>query len=646
MSQLIPESIQNKYHNIIETLANYNETHQITTDIKLITWVVQRILLHLTMSIRGEFSYWYYFESMVKSQPSNMALSFIKPTTTPGFELENYTFQETYDIVLRLSSILVEEYGLQSGDVIGMDYTNKPMFVFLWFACWNLGVTPAFLNTNVFGEPLRHCLNTAEVSQFFVCTELSERVKEEEKEILARCQGVKVNYVDDEQLLHRILNENCSKYRESDDIRNKSNSTDYSTAALIFTSGTTGLPKPAIMSWRKAGFGASLYSYIVQINPQAIVYTSMPLYHSTASILGLCSTWLRGGCVALAVKFSVSTIWDQCCLSKATHLQYVGEVCRYLLNSKKHPLEREHSLKVAYGNGLRADVWAEFKDRFSIEHIGEFYASTESPFALTNFQSGDVGVGACRKYGSIINKILSYQQCLIKMDPEDSSQVYRNAAGFCEVVGSGENGELIMNLFFAANSKKMFQGYKNNTEESQSKVLRNVFRTGDAWFRSGDLLKKDHFDYWYFVDRLGDTFRWKSENVSTNEVELIISNAAHGSIEEVVVVGVRIPGYEGRAGYAVIKDKSASAEQHDMLLTQIYQSQELTNYSRPIFVKFVSKIKHTDNFKISKKSYKDEKFPAGVSGDEVIYWLDNSQRKYDILTENAWEDIINGKARI
>lgn len=639
MSQ-ITTTLNEQYTSLLTTLTNFNERHQITTDLKLISWVIQRVLLHIKMSIQGNFSFWYNFESIVNKHPHAKALSFIKPIGgNKQFVLEDYTFQEIHDIVLRLSYILVDQYEVRAGDVVALDFTNKPMFVFLWFACWNLGVTPAFINTNVTGHPLRHCLKTAEATQIFVDPVLKSQIESEEDQLQ---ELVKVNYINEVELLTIIKDPNSPKYREVDSIRNKFNPTDYSAGALIYTSGTTGLPKPAIMSWRKAGFGASLYSYIVQIQPQqSIVYTSMPLYHATAAILGLCATWLRGGCIALAVKFSASTIWDQICLSKATHLQYVGEVCRYLLNSKPHPLEREHGLKVAYGNGLRADIWKQFKERFNIETVGEFYAATESPFALTNVQSGDVGLGACRKYGSIINTILSYQQCLIKMDPDDPSQVYRNSQGLCEVTEPGQNGELIMNLFSASNTKKMFQGYKNNTKESESKILHDVFRKGDAWFRSGDLLKKDQFDYWYFVDRLGDTFRWKSENVSTNEVELILSSNIQ-QIEEIVVVGVQIQGYEGRAGYAVIQMRSETPI--DQVLESVAQCMELTNYSRPIFIKFVDAIEHTDNFKISKKSYKDQKFPNGVNGDDVIYWL--NEKQYEVLNEHSWESIKNGKARL
>ncbi|KAH3672395.1 hypothetical protein WICMUC_004231 [Wickerhamomyces mucosus] len=617
-------------------LSRFNEKHQITEDIDIIAYVLKRVAITVNNALKGNHSYWYLFESIAKKYPNNNGLIFVKPTSE-YFSLESYTFQEIYDIVLRLSFILVDKYGLKSGDTVALDFTNKPLFIFLWFSCWNIGVAPAFLNYNVVGDPLIHCVKEAEATSLFVDPKVADQVRPYEKEL---SKITNVNYINEDELLLLIKNPSSPKFRQDNDLRNKYNATDYSTAALIYTSGTTGLPKPAIMSWRKAGLGASLYTKIVKITPESIVYTSMPLYHSTAAILGLCTTWLAGGCIALSVKFSVSTIWNQIKLCQATHLQYVGEVCRYLLNSKPHPLERDHNLQIAYGNGLRADIWKEFKSRFNIEAVGEFYAATESPIALTSFQTGDIGIGSCRKYGTIISQILSYQQAIIRMDPDDSSQVYRNAKGLCEVTKPGEQGELIMNLFFAKKPERAFQGYKNNTKETNSKILRNVFRKGDAWFRSGDLLKKDESDHWYFVDRMGDTFRWKSENVSTNEVELILSNNID-SIKEVVVVGVKINGYEGRAGYAIIQQSNDRIKE---TLKEIATCKLLTSYAKPIFVKFVPEIKHTDNFKLLKTHYKNEKFPKGENDDQVIYWLNG--KEYQELTEVDWEKIISGKARI
>lgn len=621
----------------IAQLKQWNERMQLTADLQLIQFVVRRAMRHVWAMRTGRVHYWYLFERSVRLYPDNKALSFARPTGLSGdeaFAVEAMTYQELYDQVLRLSEVLVHRWGVSKGDTVGLVYTNKPMFVILWLALWNVGALPAFVNYNTSGKPLAHCLEVAKVSTLLVDPACSANVQANEVEIKDSCPGIEIRYIDESPLMDEINNANSIAFRLEDDKRSIDEK-DYDAALLIYTSGTTGLPKSAIMSWRKVGFGTSLYGYIVQLNSDDAVYTAMPLYHSTAAILGVCTAFNRGACVALGTKFSASTIWTQVKLLRATHLQYVGEVCRYLLNSPVHPDERNHLLRVAYGNGLRAEIWQQFKDRFNVEAIGEFYASTESPIALTSFQTGDVGVGACRNYGYLINAILQFQQTIIRMDPEDNSVELRDAAGFCSVAPVGEPGELIMNIFTARHPERMFQGYLGNKRETESKILRDVFHKGDAWFRSGDLLKSDERGFWYFVDRLGDTFRWKSENVSATEVEMEVSKVP--GVLETVVVGLSVPNHEGRAGFAVV-EKNASASETDIL--RDLPKVELPRYAVPIFVKFTEQgITHSDNHKVLKRAYREQQLPAND-----IYWLRNG--RYVSLTPSDWEAIIGGVAKI
>ena len=265
--------------------------------------------------------------------------------------------------------------------------------------------------------------------------------------------------------------------------RQPSDLTDFKPSMLIYTSGTTGLPKSAIMSWRKSSVGCQVFGHVLHMSNESTVFTAMPLFHSTAALLGACAILSHGGCLALSHKFSASTFWKQVYLTGATHIQYVGEVCRYLLHTPISKYEKMHKVKVAYGNGLRPDIWQDFRKRFNIEVIGEFYGATEAPFATTTFQKGDFGVGACRNYGTIIQWFLSFQQTLVRMDPNDDSVIYRNSKGFCEVAPVGEPGEMLMRIFFPRKPETSFQGYLGNAKETKSKVVRNVFRRGDAWYR-------------------------------------------------------------------------------------------------------------------------------------------------------------------
>jgi acyl-CoA synthetase (AMP-forming)/AMP-acid ligase II len=627
-------------NNTLERIVQWDSEVHLSTDLVLIQYVVRRAIRHLLSLTQGKVSYWYIFERTVKHYPHNRAVSFADPTGLKGddgFKVEEYTYQELYDMILKMSEVLVHRYGVSPGDTIALNFTNKPMFIILWFALWNIGATPAFLNYNNKGNPLVHCIKIAKVKQVFIDPK-TDNITHSEGQIHKECPDVGLNYLDEDSLMTEIKDPNSIRFRQ-DDSRRDISTMDYDPAAFIYTSGTTGLPKSAIMSWRKAGFGASLYGYIVKLWSDCAVFTSMPLYHSTASMLGVCAAFNHGACVALSVKFSTSTIWTQIKLTKATHLQYVGEVCRYLLNSPRHPDERNHQLRCAYGNGLRGDIWMDFKTRFNINAIGEFYAATESPIALTSYQEGNYGIGACRNYGRLINSILQFQQTIIKMDPEDNSNEYRDPkTGLCKVACVDEPGELIMNLFTAKNPQRMFQGYLGNPKETESKIIRDVFRKGDAWFRSGDLLKSDSEGLWYFVDRLGDTFRWKSENVSTNEVEHEFIKV--DGIKETVIVGVKVPNHEGRAGFAILELHDGI--EHDHVLSQILKKLELPRYAVPIFVKF-EKIKHTDNHKVLKKPYKDQRLPKG-EGEDQIYWLKGNE--YLELTEQDWKGILEGRLKI
>lgn len=215
----------------------------------------------------------------------------------------------------------------------------------------------------------------------------------------------------------------------------------------------------------------------MKVGDNSNVLTAMPLYHSTAAMLGVCPTLLNGGCVSIAQKFSATSFWTQARLVGATHIQYVGEVCRYLLNSAPHPDQQRHDVTIAYGNGLRRDIWTEFKDRFHIQGVGEFYAATESPIATTNIQYGEFGKGACRKYGSLITLLLNTQQKLVKMDPEDENEMWKNPkTGFYEEANYNQPGELLMRIINPQDVSRSFQGYYGNKKATSSKILFDVFK--------------------------------------------------------------------------------------------------------------------------------------------------------------------------
>lgn len=636
---------------ILATLAPNHKKHiaaldrdfRLREDFYIIPFFIKAVVRYVISVRQNRFQYWYTFTKIVKKYPNNIAICYPRPSAVKGeYELEKFTYQEFYDIVLRLSYFMRSEYGVTAGEHIGLDSTNKPMFLFLLFATWNIGAIPALLNYNISGRPLVHSLKTANVSKVFIEPQASKPIMESEDLIKEALPDINLNYLEESELMSLLKNPSAAKFLQRDDIRSPKLITDYKPAMFIFTSGTTGLPKSAIMSWRKAVFACNLFSHVFHMDSHSVVFTAMPLFHSTAAMLGLCAVISQGGCLAMANKFSATNFWKQAYLTNATHVQYVGEICRYLLHAPPSKYDHMHSVKVAYGNGLRPDIWQKFRKRFNIETIGEFYAATEAPFATTCLQKGDFGVGACKSYGSIINWFLSFQQVLVRMDPEDDSVVYRNAKGFCERPAIGEPGELLMKILFPKQPETSFQGYLGNKKETESKVLRNVFKRGDAYYRCGDLFREDRDGLLYFLDRLGDTFRWKSENVSTSEVEDEIMSSNESDFAQAVVVGVKIPGYEGRAGFAVIKlyDASISIERRLEILQSLLAdlNKELPKYALPIFVKLVDEIEMTDTSKISKKTYKNQVLPRGPQGDETIFWL-KDYKEYKVLTDMDWEAI-------
>ncbi|CCD22791.1 long-chain fatty acid transporter FAT1 NDAI_0A06370 [Naumovozyma dairenensis CBS 421] len=624
-----------------------DERHRIKEDWYIIPYFLKSVFSYFFTVRRHRFQTWYIFIKQVELNGDRLAIRYAKPLAKKGeYELESFTYKETYDIVLRMSHILTYKYNVKSGDYVALDCTNKPLFLFLWLSCWNIGAIPAFLNYNSVGKPLVHSLKISDITQVFIDPDASEPIMKSEEEIKNELPNVRLNYLDENDLMSVILNPSSPTFLQEDELRSPKDLTDFKAAMLIYTSGTTGLPKSAIMSWRKAAIGCQLFGYVLHMNNESVVFTGMPLFHSTAALLGVCAVLSQGGCIAVANKFSATNFWKQAYLTEATHIQYVGEVCRYLLHTPVSKYESIHRVKVAYGNGLRPDIWQAFRERFNIEVIGEFYAATEAPFATTSFQKGTFGVGACRNYGTIIQWFLSFQQTLVKMDPNDDTVVYRNKKGFCEVAPIGEPGEMLMRIFFPRKPETSFQGYLGNEMETKSKVLRNVFRNGDAWYRCGDLLKADKYGLWYFIDRMGDTFRWKSENVSTTEVEDQISAANPEKISQVVVVGIKVPKYEGRAGFAVIKlhadvDQISDQEKINILNKTLAGLQEsLPKYALPLFVKFVNEILMTDNHKVLKKLYREQELPSGSDSKETLFWL-SGYREYKLLTKEDWYGIEN-----
>lgn len=374
----------------------------------------------------------------------------------------------------------------------------------------------------------------------------------------------------------------------------------------------------------------------------------MPLYHSSASILVFCMVADLGATLALGKKFSTKAYWQDVRATKATVIHYVGETCRYLLAAPPQidpvtgeNLDKKNDVRAAFGNGLRPEIWDQFKERFGIEAIGEFYAATEGTSGMWNFSRNDFSKGAIGRLGSLGSFLAKTNSAVVELDLE-TEQPYRDPkTGFCtKILHSGKPGELLYKLD-AKDISAGFQGYFNNPSSTNSKIMRDVFEKGDAWFRSGDLLTQDTDGRTFWSDRIGDTFRWKAENVSTAEVSEAIGS--HSMVHEANVYGVQLPHHDGRAGCAALVLADEPSERFlNELAAQAKAS--LPRYAVPLFLRRLKKMQITGTNKQQKHLLRADGVDPSKMGEDELYWLKNGT--YVKFGEKDWAELNGGRVRL
>jgi acyl-CoA synthetase (AMP-forming)/AMP-acid ligase II len=378
----------------------------------------------------------------------------------------------------------------------------------------------------------------------------------------------------------------------------------------------------------------------------------MPLYHSAASLLSFCSTMLAGSTQAIGRKFSTKVFWKEVRESNATIVQYVGETLRYLLAAPPQYdpvtgecIDKNHKVTAAFGNGLRPDIWNQFKERFGVDTILEFYAATEGPFGLWNLSRNDHTAGAIGRSGLIYGGLQSLSLALVEMDWATDSPKRDASTGLCSKVKAGEPGELICKLD-AENINQRFQGYYGNQGATSSKIMRGVFKPGDAWFRTGDVTRWDAEGRMYFMDRIGDTFRWKSENVSTVEVSEALGR--HPLVREANVYGVQLPHHDGRAGcVAIAFDKTPDKRALHSLASHVKAT--LPRYARPLFLRIMKEVGGAAQTTGTMKQQKHILRLAGVEPnnkkvDGEMYWLKGDS--YVPFQDDEWRELEAGRIKL
>ena len=541
------------------------------------------------------------------------------------YEDRRYTHQEVHELSNQWANWLASR-GIAKGDVVSVLLENRPETLLIIAGVVKLGAIAAVINTKQRGRTLQHSLSVANARLHVVGEELWESFAEI-RDAIGAATADTVAWV-----------------REHDAARAPAGAIDAAGAAAlaspatpaaladvrlgdacfyIYTSGTTGMPKASIMShnrWIKAAgaFGMSALA----LTETDVLYLALPLYHNNALTVAWASATAGGAALALRRKFSVTHFWDDVRKFRATAFVYIGELCRYLLNQEPRPDDRNHSVRRICGNGLRPDIWKAFKARFQIDEVYEFYAASEGNIAFVNLLNVDCTVGVCPA-----------PYALVAYDV-DRDEPVRGPDGNMIRVGRGEVGLLIAEV----SERYAFDGYTDKAA-TEKKLFRDVFRPGDVWFNSGDLLRDQGFRHAQFIDRVGDTYRWKGENVSTNEVAEAL-NSFH-QVAESTVYGVQIPGGDGRCGMAALVLRCPVSELDLDGLARHVESQ-LPPYARPVFLRVRPELEVTGTFKQVKSDLRRQGYdPALV--DEPLFIMPPRQTRYVPLTSEQYRAIANGE---
>ena len=510
--------------------------------------------------------------------------------------------------------------GLKSGDTLGLLMGNCPEYVAIWAGLSKVGVKAALINSNLKGQSIRHALDVANASHLLLGSRFVDNLGDT-NEVVDLSRKVYA-YRDDGQAstalakVTEITEEVAEQPTSNPDPGFRRHVRSGDPAFYIYTSGTTGFPKAVKFNHQRLAL-IGLFGPLMGLGKRRVVYCPLPLYHGAGGVGAVMMAMGSGGAVAIARKFSASRFWDDIRHYKASGTVYIGELCRFLLAQPPNENDGEHNLKFMFGLGLRPDIWERFQQRFDVPRIVECYGATESNLGSINFFGRVGSVGKIR--GGF----------LLRYDLE-RDELVTDANGRYVVCDTDEVGELVGKI--PRDPKALFgqaQSYTDN-DEMKKKILRSVKYPGDAYFRSGDLLRRDAEGYYYFVDRIGDTFRWKGENVSTDEVSQALS--VYPGLETVNAYGVEIDGHEGRAGMVALTFRDGQFDHFDGASFYELAYSSLPNYAIPVFVRLQTESDVTSTFKLRKVALRNQGFdPKEIS--DPIYVRDDESKAYVRLTD-------------
>jgi fatty-acyl-CoA synthase len=518
--------------------------------------------------------------------------------------------------------------GLKAGDTVALFMENRPDYIAFWTGMAKIAVRTALINYNLAGAGLAHCVRIVDCKAIVMNPELAPQFASARGQVDLPLGAFVLGGPADGLVQIDGAVDRAAKSRVDRSIRAGVKGGDV--ALYIYTSGTTGLPKAAKISGVRARGLMRVFKDATEASRNERILLTLPLYHATGGMCGVGTALNAGACIVLQRKFSASQFWQEAIDSHATMLVYIGELGRYLMNQPPSALERSHKITRGFGNGLRADVWAEFVARTGIKRLVEFYGSTEGN---VNFFNLDGKIGAVGRIPRLLRGRLPAR--ILRFDVE-TEQPVRGPDGLCIEAGVDEIGEAVGPI--TKETRQRFDGY-NDEKQSQKKILTDVFARGDRWFRTGDLMKMDADQYIYFVDRVGDTFRWKGENVSTSEVEIAISSFP--GVKHAIVFGVAVPGQDGRAGMAAITPKQGV----DLAALYAHLTSTLPAYARPAFVRLQDEVETTGTLKYRKVDLVREGFdPMNTS--DLLFVADVASKSYLPITADVLRDVLSGKLRL
>ena len=539
---------------------------------------------------------------------------------------ECFTYNELARRARRYARWALAE-GAAKGDVVGLLMPNRPEYLAVWLGVTRVGGVVALLNTNLAGQSLAHCIQAASAKHLIVAEEFADAINTALPHLDA---PPRVWIHGGGGGIDETIESLADAPLGSDELREI---TIDDRALYIFTSGSTGMPKAVNVSHARVMQWGLWFAGMMDAQQSDRLYNCLPMYHSVGGVLAPGAMLAAGGSLVVRERFSASQFWSDLNRWECTAFQYIGELCRYLLHSSHVENETSHRLRLACGNGLAASVWEAFQERFRIPQILEFYAATEGGISLFNVQGKAGAIGHIPPY--LVHR---FAPALVAFDFEKGEPA-RNESGFCHRCGVNEPGEAIGKLQNdPANAGSRFEGY-TTAAETEKKILRNVFVTGDAWVRTGDLMRQDEKGFFYFVDRVGDTFRWKGENVATSEVAQEL--CAFEGILHTNVYGVAIPGTEGRAGMAAIVCEGGL----DLAALQRHLAERLPAYARPLFLRLCPQAELTGTFKYTKTDLVRQGFNPSQCADPLYFNCPELQA-YTVLDAPLYDRILTGAIRL